>query len=176
VKIALVQQQATSDIEDNLTRAQSAFIKAAQNGAQLIAFAELAFLPFLPQRPAAPDSIKLGETIPGPTTRIFSDLAKEHHVVAVINLFERCGERTYDSSPVIDADGSILGVVRMAHIMEGQGFFEKGYYTPAEKPISVFQSQAGRVGVAICYDRHFPEYMRQLGLLGPDIVIIPRQE
>ena len=81
-------------------------------------------------------------------------------MVAVLNLFERDGDRTYDSSPVIDADGRLLGVTRMVHIMEGPGFHERGYYTPGDRESFVHRTAAGRIGVAICYDRHFPEYMR----------------
>jgi len=174
LKIALIQQHATTDLDDNISRAKTAFLKAAKEGAGIIAFSELAFLPFLPQKPAGQDSIEMAEPIPGPTTEIFSRLAKEHKAVTVINLFERSGQNTFYSSPVIDADGSICGIIRMVHVMNGQGFFEKGYYSPGDKPICVFETMAGRIGIAICYDRHFPEYMRHLGLLRPEIVIVPQ--
>lgn len=174
MKIALIQQHATKDYEDNLKRGIEAFGQAARKGAELIAFSELAFLWFLPQIPATPASLTKGELIPGPTTERFSSLAKEYGVVAVLNLFEKEGERTYDSSPVIDADGSLLGVTRMIHIMEGPGFHEKGYYYPGNLQSLVYKTQVGQVGVAICYDRHFPEYMRALGLKGAEIVIVPQ--
>ena len=174
MKIALIQQHATQDRNDNLKRGIEAFREAATAGAELIAFAELGLLPFLPQAEATPDSARWAETIPGPTTEVFSRLAREYGTVAVLNLFEREGDRTYDASPVIDADGSLLGVTRMVHIMEGLGFYEKGYYTPGDKADFVFQTKVGKVGVAICYDRHFPEYMRNLALLGAEIVMIPQ--
>jgi N-carbamoylputrescine amidase len=116
----------------------------------------------------------MAEPIPGPTTEQFSKLAKKHGVVVVLNLFERDGERTYDASPVIDADGKLLGVTRMVHIMEGPGFHEKGYYAPGENINFVYKTKVGRVGIAICYDRHFPEYMRCLGLKEAEIVVIPQ--
>jgi N-carbamoylputrescine amidase len=174
MKIALIQQHATKDYEDNLKRGIEAFSQAARNGAELIAFSELAFSWFLPQIPATPESLTKGEPIPGPTTEKFSKLAKEYGVVTVLNLFEREGERTYDSSPVIDADGSLLGVTRMIHIMEGPGFHEKGFYHPGNLQNLVYKTQVGQVGVAICYDRHFPEYMRALGLKGAEIVVVPQ--
>jgi N-carbamoylputrescine amidase len=105
---------------------------------------------------------------------MFAALARETGVVAVLNLFERDGDRTYDSSPVIDADGRILGVVRMVHIMEGPGFHERGYYAPGDQGEFVFRTAAGRIGVAICYDRHFPEYMRGLRLAGAELVVVPQ--
>jgi N-carbamoylputrescine amidase len=101
-------------------------------------------------------------------------LAARAGVVVVLNLFERRGGRTYDASPVIDADGALRGVARMAHIMDGPGFRERGYYAPAEETDMVVRTRVGRVGVCICYDRHFPEYMRGLGLAGAEFVAIPQ--
>jgi len=174
LRIALVQQQATGDPAGNRARGEAAFLEAARSGANLVAFAELAFTRFYPQVPASASSALLAEPIPGPTTDIFSALARETGTVAVLNLFERDGERTYDSSPVIDADGSLLGVARMVHIMEGPKFHERGYYTPGDRERFVFATAAGRVGVAICYDRHFPEYMRGLRLAGAELVVVPQ--
>lgn len=174
MKIALIQQHATKNYDENIKRGIESFHQAAQSGAELIAFAELVFSPFLPQIPAGPDSLSKAEPIPGPTTEQFSSLAQQYGVVAVLNLFERDGEETYDASPVIDADGEILGVTRMVHIMEGPGFHERGYYTPGRNEKFVYDTKVGRVGIAICYDRHFPEYMRTLGLQGAEIVIVPQ--
>lgn len=174
MKIALIQQHATLDREDNVRRGLEAFKIAAESGAELIAFAELAFYRFLPQTQATPQELKKAEPIPGPTTEKFARLSKEYGVVAVLNTFESDGERTYDASPVIDADGTLLGVTRMVHIMEGLGFYEKGYYTPGDKMSFVYETQVGRVGVAICYDRHYPEYMRNLALQGAELVIVPQ--
>ncbi|HDZ27557.1 hypothetical protein LCGC14_1247590 [marine sediment metagenome] len=174
MKIALIQQHATKDYEENINRGIDSFHQAASSGAELVAFAELAFSTFLPQIPSNQEYLAMAEPIPGPTTEQFSKLAKKYGVVVVLNLFERDGERTYDASPVIDADGKLLGVTRMVHIMEGPGFYEKGYYAPGENINFVYKTKVGRVGIAICYDRHFPEYMRCLGLKEAEIVVIPQ--
>ncbi len=174
MNIALIQQHSTQDREDNLRRGIAAFHQAARSGAELVAYAELGFLPFLPQTPATPEAVRWAEPIPGPTTEEFSRLSREYGVVTVLNLFERDGDNTFDASPVIDADGTLLGVTRMVHIMDGLGFYEKGYYTPGNTDEFVFQTRVGKVGVAICYDRHFPEYMRHLALLGAEIVVVPQ--
>ena len=174
MKIALIQQHASSDLDDNLQRAVSAFEQAAQRGAKLIGFAELALTPFYPQNRAGAEVQSLAETIPGPTTERFAELSKQYGVVSVLNLFERDGSNTYDSSPVIDADGTILGITRMVHITDLPFFFERGYYTPGDGQSLVVDTAVGRVGVAICYDRHFPEYMRELGRQGAEIVVIPQ--
>ncbi len=174
MKIALVQQHATKDPQENCERGIAAFHEAVEAGARLVAFPELGFLPFLPQNPASPQSVMFAETIPGPTVKKFQELANKYGTVVVLNLFETDGKNTYDSSPVIDSDGSLLGTTRMVHIMDGMGFHEKGYYTPGNTGTFVFQTSIGRIGIAICYDRHYPEYMRNLGLQGAEIVLIPQ--
>jgi N-carbamoylputrescine amidase len=92
----------------------------------------------------------------------------------VLDFFERAGDRTDDCSPVIDADGALLGRARMVHITDYQCFHEQGYYAPGDTGAPVFSTRAGRVGVAICYDRHYPEYMRALALAGADLVVVPQ--
>lgn len=174
MKIALIQQHATRNKEENIARGMRALEEAASQGAQLIAYPELAFDVFLPQHPASPESLDLAEPIPGPTTGIFSQKAKEFKVIVILNLFEREGNRTYDSSPVINADGKIVGKTRMIHILETPSFHEKEYYSPGNLGVSVFNTAVGRIGIAICYDRHFPEYMRALSLEGAELVVVPQ--
>ncbi|HJU44722.1 MAG TPA: nitrilase-related carbon-nitrogen hydrolase [Vicinamibacterales bacterium] len=174
MKIALIQQHATKDKSANVARGMAALENAARSGAQLACFAELAFEWFHPQRPAGAGVRDLAEPIDGPTVTAFRKQAKELAIVTVINLFERDGRDTYDSSPVIDADGSLLGVTRMIHITDYPCFHEQGYYTPGDKGAPVYKTRAGAVGVAICYDRHFPEYMRALAVGGADLVIVPQ--
>src|SRR5205085_4010464 len=115
-RIALVQQQAGADKRENVERGLRALQTAVSGGAQLVGFAELAFEPFYPQCRAAPGYPDLAEPVPGPTTGAFAALARELGVVAVLNLFERDGRRCYGASPVIDADGRLLGRTRMLHI------------------------------------------------------------
>jgi predicted amidohydrolase len=175
MRIALVQQHASRDKAGNLARGLAAFDLAARQGAQIVGFAELAFEWFHPQRPAGRADVRdLAEPIDGPTVRAFQQKAREHGVVAVLNLFERDGDRTFDSSPVIDADGTVLGVTRMVHITEYACFHEQGYYAPGDTGAPVYRTKAGSIGVAICYDRHFPEYMRALALNGADLVFVPQ--
>ncbi len=174
MKIALVQQKATPDKAANVRRGLEAFDRAAAAGADLVCFAELAFEPFYPQRPAGPGVAELAEPVPGPTTEAFARRAAEHGVVAVLNLFELAGERTFDCSPVIDADGSLLGRTRMVHITDYACFHEQGYYAPGDTGAPVYRTRAGRVGVAICYDRHYPEFMRALALAGAELVVVPQ--
>ena len=174
VKVALVQRHATPNRDENLERGIAAFKEAARKRAQLVVFAELAFQPFFPQKPRDLDTSPWAETIPGPTTDRFSQLAKHFGIVTVINLYEKDGACTYDSSPVIDAGGELLGTTRMLHIMDGPCFHERDYYTPGNTGAPVYLTAVGKLGVAICYDRHYPEYMRALGIKGAEIVVVPQ--
>lgn len=174
MQIALVQQHATQDKSANVARGLRALGEAARHGARLVCFAELAFEPFYPQKAAGRDARDLAEPVPGPTTDAFQRAAKDLGVVVIINLYERDGAQAYDCSPVIDADGRLLGRTRMIHITDYACFHEQGYYTPGDTGAPVYDTRAGRIGVAICYDRHYPEYMRALAVAGADLVVVPQ--
>lgn len=173
-RIALIQQIASPDSEANLRMGLERAREAADAGAQIIAFAEVAFQQFFPQKRLEGDRFRFAEPIPGPITNAFCELAREKGVVIVLNLFERAGDKAYDSSPVIDADGSILGTTRMMHITHYDGFFEQDYYDPGDNGAPVFDTRFGRIGVCICYDRHYPEYLRALALQDAQLVVIPQ--
>ncbi len=174
MKIALIQQHATPDREANIHRGVLALEQAAAQGARLAVFPELAFLRFFPQRRRSAQPPPWSEPVPGPTTELFAGLAAKLGIVVVLNLYERDGERTYDSSPVLDADGRLLGAIRMIHIIDGPCFHETDFYHPGDHGATVFDTAVGRLGVAICYDRHFPEYTRALGVKGAEIVVVPQ--
>jgi beta-ureidopropionase len=182
VRIALAQIASSPDRDANLSRALAAMAEARQAGADLIAFAEVVLDRFFPQEPADQAALKLAEPIPGPSTERIAAQARELGIVTVFNLYEQGdaqGEtgRRFDSSPVFDADGRLLGVTRMLHITQYEGFYEQDYYDPgdtASRAMPVYDTRAGRIGVAICYDRHYPEVMRSLGLQGAEVVVIPQ--
>jgi N-carbamoylputrescine amidase len=174
MRIALVQQRAGHDRAENVARGLVALRRAAEQGAELVCFAELAFERFYPQRPAEMGFEDLAEPVPGPTTDAFVAAARELGVVVVLNLYERAGDSCYDCSPVIDADGKILGRTRMVHITDYPCFHERGYYAPGDTGAPVYDTRVGRIGVAICYDRHYPEYMRALALAGAELVVVPQ--
>src|SRR5688500_2556520 len=143
MRIALIQQRADPDKASNVARGLASLEQAARDGAEVVAYAELAFERFHPQQPASGDPLALAETIPGPITDAFSRKARELGVVVVLNLYERDGDRAFDSSPVIDADGSLLGRTRMIHITDYACFHEQGYYTPGDLGAPVYKTQAG---------------------------------
>ncbi|MFH1882251.1 MAG: nitrilase-related carbon-nitrogen hydrolase [Planctomycetota bacterium] len=174
MKIALIQQKASQDIQSNINKGLASVSEAAGNRADIICFSELAFTPFYPQKPAGSNVLDFTEPVPGPITNAFAALAKKLGVVIVLNIFERDGDKAYDSSPVINTDGEILGTTRMLHITEYACFHEQGYYTPGDTGAPVYETPFGKIGVSICYDRHYPEYMRALALNGAEIVFVPQ--
>jgi len=176
MRIALAQFPVVVDRAANLHTALSMMDRAAEAGADLIGFAELAVDRFFPQTARQPEAALAAEPIPGPTSDAIAAKAAEHGMVTVFNMYE-CEPHTghcYDSSPVFDADGSLLGVTRMVHITDYACFHEQDYYAPGDRGAPVYHTAVGKVGVAICYDRHYPEYMRALGVAGAELVVIPQ--
>ncbi len=178
MRIALAQIVSTEDRSHNLERVLTAIDDAAGAGADLVAFAEVVLDRFFPQQTCKDlpfDAADLAEPVPGPITDQIAAKAKEHGIVVVFNLYEVDDRgRYFDSSPVIDADGTVLGVTRMVHITDYEGFHERDYYHPGDTGAPVYDTRVGKIGVAICYDRHYPEYMRALALGGADLVVIPQ--
>lgn len=174
VRIGLAQVAASDDIPSNIDRGLEWVDKAAAEGCVLCVFPEMAFHPFFPQHRGDPTYFAWAEPIPGPITTAFQDKARELGIVVIPNIFELAGPgRHYDASPVIDADGTLLGVSRMIHIAEEPGFNERFYYWPGNSGFKVHQTAAGPVGMAICYDRHFPEHIRALTIGGAEIILSP---
>lgn len=174
IRAALIQSEWTGDkdsmIEKNVEYARD----AASQGAQVLCFQEIFSSSYFcnVQDPKFYDE---AEEIPsGPTVQRMISLAKETEMVLVIPIFERVDEGTfYNTSAVIDADGSFLGIYRKTHIPQVEGFWEKFYFRPGNLGYPVFDTVVGRIGVYICYDRHFPEGWRVLGLKGAKIVFNP---
>lgn len=176
MRAALAQLAASPDRAANLARALEVMGEAKQAGADLIAFPEVILDRFFPQVPGDRKALDLAEPIPGPISDRIAERARELGLVTVFNLYEldRANHRRFDSSPVYDADGTLLGVTRMVHITDYEGFHEQDYYHPGDHGVPVYQTRAGKVGVAICYDRHYPEVMRALGVAGAELVVIPQ--
>lgn len=174
MKVALVQQIASTDRESNRQTGLDNVRRAAAKGADVVCFAEIAFERFFPAEKSHPGFRDLAETVPGPTTDAFVKLAAELGVVIILNLFEIDSDQTYDTSPVIDADGTLLGKTRMVHVPDYENFHERKYYAFGDRGAPVYETRAGKIGVAICYDRHYPEFMRGLALAGAELVVIPQ--
>ena len=149
--------------------------RAADQGAQVVCLQELFYGPYFCAEQDA-KWYELTEPIPdGPTTKLMQELAKKYGIVLVVPMYEEDLTGVYyNSASVIDADGSYLGKFRKMHIPHcAPGFWGKFYFRPGNLGYPVFETAVGKVGVYICYDRHFPEGARCLGLNGAEIVFNP---
>jgi beta-ureidopropionase len=149
--------------------------EAAKQGAQVVCLQELFYGPYFCAEQQA-RWYELTERIPdGPTTRLMAELARQHEIVLIVPVYEEDLTGVYyNTAAVIDADGRYLGKFRKMHIPHcAPGFWEKFYFRPGNLGYPVFETRVGKVGVYICYDRHFPEGARCLGLNGAEIVFNP---
>ena len=183
LRAALIQATLCEDAAAPVERIKRAMIdkhvgliaRAAAQGAKIVCLQELFYGPYFP----AEQEMKwyaMTEPVPGgPTTQLMAELARQHGMVIVAPLYEEDGIGIYyNCAAVIDADGRYLGKFRKIHIPHcNPGFWEKFYFRPGNLGYPVFETAAGRVGVYICYDRHFPEGWRALGLAGAEIVFNP---
>lgn len=173
VRAALVQSKWTGDKKSMIDVNVALAREAANQGAQILCFQELFYGPYFCQV-QDPQYFSYTETIPGPTTELMQALARETNMVLVVPIYEVEQEGIfYNTAFVIDADGSYLGKYRKHHIPQVQGFWEKFYFRPGNLGYPIFHTAVGPIGVYICYDRHFPEGWRALGLAGAKIVFNP---
>ena len=147
--------------------------EAGKKGVQILCLQEVFNGPyFCPSQDAK--WCDIAEPIPGPTVELMQKLAKKHEMAIIVPIYEReMAGVYYNTAAVIDADGTYLGKYRKTHIPQVKGFWEKFYFRPGNLGYPTFQTHYARIGVYICYDRHFPEGARALGLNGAEIVYIP---
>ncbi len=173
VRAALVQSHWTGDKASMIDMNVALARRAASQGARVLCFQELFYGPYFCQV-QDPAYFDYTESIPGPTTELMQELARETRMVLVVPIYEKEQEGLfYNTAVVIDADGTYLGKYRKHHLPQVHGFWEKYYFRPGNLGYPVFHTAVGPIGVYICYDRHFPEGWRALGLGGARIVFNP---
>ena len=173
VRCALIQTIGITPREAMVAQQVRLIREAATEGAQIVGLQELATGPYFCQD-ESDQWFDLAEPVPdGPTTTEMMELAAELGVVLVVPLFEEDGNFFYNTAVVIDADGSFLGSYRKNHIPYAKTYREKYYFRPGNTGFPVFSTKFAKIGVYICYDRHFPEGARALGKNGAQIVFIP---
>ncbi|GAA3659813.1 N-carbamoylputrescine amidase [Lentzea atacamensis] len=174
IRAALVQQKWTGDKESMIANAVEHIRSAASQGAQVLCLQELFYGPYFCQVQDA-DFYSYTEGIPdGPTTELMKEVAAQNNIVLIVPMYEQEQPGVYyNTAAVIDADGTYLGKYRKNHIPQVKGFWEKFYFKPGNLGYPVFDTAVGRIGVYICYERHFPEGWRALGLAGAKIVFNP---
>lgn len=173
VKVGLIQAKWEGDMEAMIYKHEKMIGEAAAKGTQILCLQELFHLPYFPAEQDA-KWYEYAETIPGPLTNRMGKAAKKHNMVLIVPMYEK--EMTgiyYNACAIIDADGRVLGKYRKNHIPHLPDFWEKFYFKPGNLGYPVFNTAYGKIGAYICYERHFPEGARILGLNGAEIVFNP---
>lgn len=173
IKVGIIQQHNTSNVENNKLRLVEKIKKLANSGAQLIILQELHNSLYFCQTEDV-DKFDLAEPIPGPSTELFCQLAHELSVVIVTSLFEKRAPGLYHNTAVVmDTDGSIAGIYRKMHIPDDPAYYEKFYFTPGDLGFHPINTSLGRLGVLVCWDQWYPEAARLMALQGAEMLIYP---
>jgi N-carbamoylputrescine amidase len=173
LKVAMIQQRCSGDRSATIGKTIGMVRQAAASGAELVVLQELHTSLYFCQveDPALCD---LAETIPGPSSQLFGDLARELGIVIVASLFERRAAGLYHNTAIVlEKDGSIAGSYRKMHIPDDPGFYEKFYFTPGDLGFTPIKTSVGKLGVLVCWDQWYPEAARLMALAGADLLIYP---
>lgn len=172
MRLALAQYALSSDLKSNLAKVLEFMHAASKQGAQLIIFPELCLSPFFPQFPGQ-DVSKYVLRIDDESIREIQTACRQLSLAACPNVYLQEGPRRFDASLMISADGEIQGVSKMVHIAQVPGFYEQDYYAPSDTGFRVYDIPSGKLGIVVCFDRHYPESTRTCTLRGAQLIIIP---
>ena len=173
LKIGILQQHNVADIKTNIMRLAEGITDLAKRGAELVILQELHNSLYFCQTEEV-DLFDLAEPIPGPSTNLFGELARELGIVIVTSLFERRAPGLYhNTAVVIERDGTIAGKYRKMHIPDDPAYYEKFYFTPGDLGFKPIETSVGKLGVMVCWDQWYPEAARLMTLAGAEILIYP---
>ena len=173
MKVAIIQQSISPDVEVNKRKLRGEIEAAAREGAELVVLQELHNTPYFCQTENTA-LFDLAETIPGPSTEYYGRVTKECGVVLVSSLFERRAPGLYHNTAVVfERDGSVAGKYRKMHIPDDPAYYEKFYFTPGDLGFEPVQTSVGRLGVLVCWDQWYPEAARLMALRGAEILVYP---
>lgn len=173
LKVGIIQQANSANVEDNCNRLAQRIAKLAQQGAQLVVLQELHNSLYFCQTENV-DLFNLASPIPGKDTEFYSKVAKENGMVLVTSLFEKRAAGLYHNTAVVfEKDGSIAGKYRKMHIPDDPAYYEKFYFTPGDLGFHPIQTSVGKLGVQVCWDQWYPEGARLMALQGAEILIYP---
>ncbi|MEK3945709.1 N-carbamoylputrescine amidase [Paenibacillus sp. FSL R7-0048] len=173
VKVAATQMSCSSNIEENISKAETLVREAAAQGAQIILLQELFETPYFCQKEKADYYAYATELEHNKAINHFKAVAKELQVVLPISFYEKKNYARYNSLAVIDADGTVLGKYRKSHIPDGPGYEEKFYFNPGDTGFKVWNTRYAKIGVGICWDQWYPEAARVMSLMGAEILFYP---
>ena len=172
MRLALVQMPNYGSVKLNLNRSLQAIETASEQGAELVLFPEVQLTEFFPQYQGQ-DVSKYAVSIDGEIVNRFCDICRKNKISAVPNLYLLENGKTYDASIFIDSNGEIKGIQKMVHVAQAEQFYEQDYYTPSDEGFRVFDTEFGKIGIVVCFDRHYPESIRTETLQGADLILIP---
>lgn len=173
IKIALVQLPVSADIERNKMEISKRIGEVAGMSAQLVVLSELHNTPYFCQTENV-NNFDLAESIPGPSTEFYSQLAAKYNVVLVTSLFERRAPGLYHNTAVVfDTDGSVAGKYRKMHIPDDPAYYEKFYFTPGDLGFTPIRTSLGKIGLLVCWDQWYPEAARLMALAGAELLVYP---
>ena len=173
LRVGLVQQSCSADVEANKQKLARNIADVAQQGAQLVILQELHNSLYFCQTENT-ELFDLAEPIPGPSTDFYGELARKHHIVLVTSLFERRAAGLYHNTAVVfEADGTIAGKYRKMHIPDDPAYYEKFYFTTGDMGFQPIDTSVGRLGVQVCWDQWYPEGARLMALRGAELLIYP---
>jgi len=171
--VGLIQMSCSPEPDDNVARAVAHVRNAAKQGAQVICLPELFKTQYFCQREEHV-FFDLAEPIPGPTTKVFSEVARDLRVTIVVSLFERRAPGLYhNTAAVLGPDGTLQGIYRKMHIPDDPLYYEKFYFTPGDLGYKVFQTEHGKIGTLVCWDQWYPEGARLTALQGANVLFYP---
>lgn len=172
-RIGMLQQHNVADSEENIRRLAEGIEDLARRGAQLIVLQELHNSLYFCQTENV-DNFDIAEPVPGPSTRLYGELARRFGVVIVTSLFEKRAAGLYHNTAVVlEKDGTIAGMYRKMHIPDDPAYYEKFYFTPGDLGFHPIDTSVGRLGVLVCWDQWYPEAARLMALQGAQILIYP---
>ena len=173
IRIGILQQHNVADSEENIRRIAEGIKNLAHRGAQLIVLHELHNSLYFCQVEDV-NNFDMAEPIPGPSTRLYGELAKQYGVVIVTSLFEKRAPGLYHNTAVVlEKNGTIAGMYRKMHIPDDPAYYEKFYFTPGDLGFHPIDTSVGRLGVLVCWDQWYPEAARLMALQGAQILIYP---
>ena len=173
MKIGIIQQHNTANIDDNKARLGQKIAQLATAGAELIVLQELHNGLYFCQEENV-ENFNQAEPIPGPSTAFYGQLAAQHQVVIVTSLFERRAAGLYHNTAVVfEKDGTIAGRYRKMHIPDDPAYYEKFYFTPGDLGFQPIKTSLGTLGVLVCWDQWYPEAARLMALRGAELLIYP---
>ncbi|MRN55301.1 N-carbamoylputrescine amidase [Paenibacillus monticola] len=173
VKVAATQMSCSSNIDENISKAEILVREAAAQGAQIILLQELFETPYFCQKEKADYYAYATELEQNKAVNHFKAIAKELQVVLPISFYEKKNYARYNSLAVIDADGTVLGKYRKSHIPDGPGYEEKFYFNPGDTGFKVWNTRYAKIGVGVCWDQWYPEAARVMSLMGAEILFYP---